>query len=400
MVNVKMINWEHNSMSSLLYISNQELHLLQNQKSQTIDCHAVSQYKKNLQEIKQRKQWKTTGTGAQFMGMTNRQDDPNELANIFAVDAVITDDQKIIYAARLQDGCAIYIKSLLDQQQPEALVLRNNEFIVHHFDYEAQNQRLILSVSKGYAYERHLCVLGLDSSRLQYITEGDCQDEHPCFDPQNPDIVYYDSCGFAYDPQGRVSVGPKEICRLNLKTGELETVISDPRYDFYKPTVDAAGQLYFLKRPYKNQHYTGNSFKDILFAPFKIIRAVIGWLDFFTQRYTGESLKSTSGANPAKAIQKSEEELFVEGNLIKAQKTLQQNQNAGEKFAGVIPRNWELIQHSPNGEQKVLKRGVLSYAFDSEGAMYYSNGKYLVAMTADQSEQMLVEAKLIQKIMC
>ena len=60
MVNVKMINWEHNSMSSLLYISNQELHLLQNQKSQTIDCHAVSQYKKNLQEIKQRKQWKTT----------------------------------------------------------------------------------------------------------------------------------------------------------------------------------------------------------------------------------------------------------------------------------------------------------------------------------------------------
>ena len=51
-------------MSSLLYLSNQELYLLQNQKSQTIDCHAVSQYKKNLQEIKQRKQWKTTGTGA------------------------------------------------------------------------------------------------------------------------------------------------------------------------------------------------------------------------------------------------------------------------------------------------------------------------------------------------
>ena len=50
----------------------------------------------------------------------------------------------------------------------------------------------------------------------------------------------------------------------------------------------------------------------------------------------GESLKSTSGANPAKARQKSEEELFVEGNLIKAQKALQQNQSAGEKFAGVI----------------------------------------------------------------
>ncbi|MDM1020482.1 hypothetical protein QSV37_09245 [Acinetobacter sp. VNK23] len=386
-------------MSSLLYISNQALYLLKNQKTQTIDCHAVSQYKKNLQEIKQRKQWKTTGTGAQFMG-TASYDDPNELTHIFPVDAVLTDDQKMIYAARLQDGCAIYIKSLTELQQPEALVLRNNEFIVHHLDYDTQKQRLILSASKGYAYERHLCVLGLDSSHIQYITEGDCQDEHPCFDPQNSDIVYYDSCGFAYDQQGNISVGPKEIYRLNLKTGELETIISDSRYDFYKPKIDATGQLYFLKRPYKNQHYAGGSLTDILLAPFKIIRAVIGWLDFFTQRYTGESLKSTSGANPAKAKQKSEEELFVEGNLIKAQKTLQQNQSAGEKFAGVIPRSWELIQYSTDREQKVLKRGVLGYAVNTDGSIYYSNGKYLVAITANQAEQMLVEAKLINKIMC
>jgi len=79
---------------------------------------------------------------------------------------------------------------------------------------------------------------------------------------------------------------------------------------------------------------------------------------------------------------------------------LQQNQSAGEKFAGVIPRNWELIQYATNGEQKVLKRGVLGYALNQDGSLYYSNGKYLVAITADQTEQMLVEAKLINKIMC
>lgn len=396
---LKMMNQENKLMSSLLYLSNQALYQLQNQQSQSIDCHAVSQYKKNLQEIKQRKQWKTTGTGAQFMGLRN-YDDPDELAHIFPVDAVLTNEQQIIYAARLQDGCAIYIKSLAALEQPESLVLRNNEFIVHHLDYDTQNQRLILSASKGYAFERHLCVLGLDSSRIQYITEGDCQDEHPCFDPENPNVVYYDSCGFAYDHQGHVSIGPKEICRLDLKTGELETIASDPRYDFYKPKVGKNGQLYYLKRPYQGQNYSGSSIKDILMAPFKILRAIFGWLDFFTQRYTGESLKSTSGANPAKARQKSEEELFVEGNLIKAQKTLQQNQNAGEKFAGVIPRNWELVQQSASGEQKILKKGVLSYALGADDSVYYSNGKYLVSINADQTEQMLVEAKLIHKIMC
>lgn len=386
-------------MSSLLYLSNQELHQLKDKNIQSIDCQAVSLYKKNLQEIKQRKQWKTTGTGAQFMGFRN-ENDPNEFANIFPADAVLFDSQQLIYAARLQEGCAIYIKSLIDPQQPEALVLRNNEFIVHYLDYDALNKRLILSVSQGYAFERHLCVLGLDSSRIQYITEGDCQDENPCFDPQNPDVIYYDSCGFAYDHQGNVSIGPKEICRLNLKTGELETLLSDPRYDFYKPQIDTAGQLYFLKRPYKNQYAGGNSLKDILFAPFKIIRAIVGWLDFFTQRYTGESLKSTSGTNPAKTKQRSEEELFVEGNLIKAQKTLQQNRDAGEKFAGVIPRSWELIQYSSSGEQKVLKKGVLGYALDAEGLLYYSNGKYLMSIASDQTEQMLIEAKLIRKIIC
>jgi len=386
-------------MSSVLYLSDQVLHHLHGQKTQTIDCHAVSQYKKNLQEIKQRKQWKTSGTGAQFMGVAN-YNEQDELGHVYPVDAVLMDDQHVIYAAQLQDGCAIYIKSLLEPQQPEALVLRNNEFIIHHMDYDAQHKRLILSASQGYAFEQHLCVLGLDSNRIQYITEGDCQDQHPCFDPQNPDIIYYDSCGFAYDQQGGISIGPKEICRLNLKTGDLETIIADPRYDYYKPQIDAAGQLYFLKRPYKNQNYSGNSLKDIVLAPFKIIRAVFGWLDFFTQRYTGESLKSTSGSNPAKSKQKSEEELFVEGNLIKAQKALQQNQSAGEKFAGVIPRSWELIQCSSTGEQKVLKRGVLGYRLHTQGLILYSNGKHLVSIAADQTEQMLVEAKLIQKIMC
>lgn len=386
-------------MPSLLYLSNQELYQLQDQKTQTIDCHAVSQYKKNVQEIKQRKQWKTMGAGAQFMGAVTH-DDPYELAHVFPVDAVLTEDQQMIYAARLQDGCAIYIKSLLDLQQPETLVLRNNEFIAHHFDYDAQKKRLIISASQGHGLERHLCILGLDSSRIQYVTEGECQDEHACFDPQNSDIVYYDSCGFASDHQGNVTIGPKEICRLNLKTGELETIISDPRYDYYKPRVNKSGQLYFLKRPYKSQYQRSNPIKDIVLAPFRIIRAVISWLDFFTQRYTGESLKSTSGTNPAKARRKSEEELFVEGNLIKVQKALKQNQSAGEKFAGVIPRNWELIQYSTSGEQKVLKRGVLGYALDKQGVVYYSNGKYLLAVMSDHTEQMLVEAKLIHKIIC
>ncbi|MEG0483158.1 MAG: hypothetical protein RR569_08630, partial [Acinetobacter sp.] len=138
---------------------------------------------------------------------------------------------------------------------------------------------------------------------------------------------------------------------------------------------------------------------DIVFAPFKIIRAIVGWLDFFTQRYTGESLKTTSGHNPAKTQQKSEEELFVEGNLIKAQQNLERNKKAGEKYPGMIPNSWELIKMTPSGDMTTLKKGVMSFALKND-SIFFSNGQYLVEITPDQNEKLLVEAKLISKIIC
>ena len=187
-----------------------------------------------------------------------------------------------------------------------------------------------------------------------------------------------------------------------MGTGDLDVVISDPKFDFFKPKLDSSGNLYFIKRPYTHgdqRESPVTTLKDIVFAPFKIIRAIVGWLDFFTQRYTGESLKTTSGNNPAKSQQKSEEELFVEGNLIKAQQNLERNQKLGEKYPGTIPNSWELVKRSPSGNMTVLKKGVMSYAIKDD-QIFYSNGKYLVEILPDQSEKLLLEAKLISKIMC
>lgn len=385
-------------MFPVFYLSNNEIFYFNNNKLTSIPCQAVEQYKKNLQEIKQRKDWKTKGAGAQFMGLASQQED-HDPASIFPSDVVITDQQQLIYTARLEQGTAIYAKSLLDLQDAEGLVLRKNDFIVHDMSYDSTNKRLVLSASLPAEYERHLSVLAVDGNRIQYVTEGECQDANPVFDPQNPDQIYYDSCGFAYGQQGNIVIGNKEICLLNLKTGELETLMSHVDYDFFKPQKDSLGNLYFLKRPYRNKRNSSSVIKDLLLAPVKIIKAIIGWLDFFTQRYTGESLKTTSGVNPAKTKQKSEEELFVEGNLIKAQKTLQQNINAGEKYPGMIPSSWELMKRTATGEMVVLKKGVLSYALRDDGIVY-SNGKFLVHLGLDQKETMLLEGKLVSKIAC
>jgi hypothetical protein len=386
-------------MSSLFYLPNQNLYLLDGNKSITVPCQAIDQYKKNLVEIQQRKEWKTKGTGAQFTGNFS-QDDQVDLNHIFPTDVVLTSDHKMIYTACLQEGTSINIKSLNDLQETEGLILRKNDFVVQDMAYDEAKKRLALSVNSN-GYERHICILPLDANRTQYLTEGDCQDSNPCFDPQDTMQLYYDSCGLAYG-EHRIAYSPKEIYHLDMGTGELQTIASDPKFDFFKPKMDSLGNLYFIKRPYSrdgSHHSPVTTIKDIIFAPFKIIRAIVGWLDFFTQRYTGESLKTTSGNNPAKSQQKSEEELFVEGNLIKAQQNLERNQKSGEKYPGMIPKSWELVKMSPTGEMTTLKRGVMSFALKDD-TIFYSNGKYLIELDADQNEHLRIEAKLISKIIC
>ena len=49
-------------MAALLYLSNQNLYLLDGNKSITVPCQAIDLYKKNLVEIQQRKDWKTKGS--------------------------------------------------------------------------------------------------------------------------------------------------------------------------------------------------------------------------------------------------------------------------------------------------------------------------------------------------
>ena len=95
--------------------------------------------------------------------------------------------------------------------------------------------------------------------------------------------------------------------------------------------------------------------------------------------------------------QKTEEELFVEGNLIKAQQTLEHNQRAGEKYPGVIPSSWELMKLTPSGEMMILKKGVMSFLIQEE-RIVYSNGKYLIALNQHADEVILKEEKLVAKI--
>ena len=182
-----------------------------------------------------------------------------------------------------------------------------------------------------------------------------------------------------------MAYGPKSIYRLDTATKDLEEVLSDDTSNFSNPYEDGYGNLFYIKRPYKESHVEPMSLRDILLAPFKIFRAIGGWLNFFTIRYSGQSLK-TSGANPAVTPKKTPEQLFVEGNMLKAEKNLKQNTRLGEKYPGYAPSDWQLIMRMPSGEEKIIKKGVLSYCVLPDNTVIYSNGQYIIALKNDNEE--------------
>lgn len=132
---------------------------------------------------------------------------------------------------------------------------------------------------------------------------------------------------------------------------------------------------------------------DVLRIPGKVLRAIFGWLNFFTQRYSGESLKKGS-AGPVKAKQKTEEQIFIEGNLVNVTKSLRENMAAGDSYPGIAPKTWELIRVSPDGTKAVAVRGLIDYTLDKDGAVIYSNGKHIVKCMPDGSQTQICEANL------
>ncbi|UOP00185.1 hypothetical protein [Kingella potus] len=301
---------------------------------------------------------------------------------------------RLIYGAVLQQGGAVQSKNPASPDEAEGLLLRHADCTIHDMACDAQGKRLALSLSGSGWGERNIAVMPLDANRFRFVTEGECRDSNPAFDPANGDILYYDSCGLARTEHGLV-FSPRAVNRLHLADGTLDTVLADDKHDYFQPRPDGKGGLYCIRRPYRSGRQGGSGLRDLALAPVKISKALFGWLDFFTRRYGGEPLK-TSGANPAKAKQQSEEERFIEGNLIK----VRQNKKADpeDRRPAAIPADWELVRVGTDGSHTVLLHSVMAYAVEDGGGIVYSDGRGILRRSPEGETALLAEAEWAEKL--
>ena len=395
---------------TLIYVSGEDIFVNDGERRIAIRSSTAEKYKAKLRTSAAQKDWKSHGEGAMFQGTFSPEEDVE--TRISHLSCRITDvgrwQNDILYAMTLDDSGSIFRRSGVRSAQ-EGIVIGDGRYCYENFDL--QGDSMVLSARLG--AESHIATLHLPESDCEFLTDGHTVDREPVFSKAEEGVIYYSSRGLpAHDGEPMPTpthggipelwqrmkeahapelLGPSAILRMDLVSRTIDTVLEAPNTDFLHPKTGRDGSLYYVKRPYAPQGADrGGCLRDLFLFPVRLFCALFGFLNFFSMRYSGDPLSAGD------VKKKSEGQLFLDGNLVEAERTLRENQKKGEKNPGIIPRNWELHRKTPDGKDELLARCVLAYEI-VEGGVVYSNGTHLICKD-DKGERVLDKVEKIHKI--
>ena len=238
----------------------------------------------------------------------------------------------------------------------------------------------------------NIVAMDADGSNYRELTSGDTVDTAPTWVPGQAHAVLFQSSGLARNPAGYVlAQGPTSIQMVDTAAGSLTEILEDPHLDFLQPRVGANGFLYFIRRPYEAPRYGMESaVTDALLFPFRVLRALFHYLNFFSLMYSRKPLITASGP----AVQADLKDILIKGKRLDADAALR----TGILLNGVpslVPASWELVCRSPQGEEHVLASHVASFDIGSDGTLLFSNGYGVFALEGANPPQVLLRDKLI-----
>ncbi len=369
----------------IIYISDNKIYKCTDGKITELSSERAQHYKSTVSEIRRNKEWKHSGTGAQFMGTAA----PSGNESIFvSINGIADDGTGLVYSIQLGEMGGIYRKN---PDKPEAA----EEHIFTGMNRDIGSISIkngkIAACSNG-----HLSIFDMKGN-FEDITDGDSIESQPCWSADD-DRIFCSTAGIARNQYGApAAYSPRSIMAVDLNAGSMEELFADEKYDFLRPSNDSSGNFYCIRQPYKVAEEKNPLWKDVLLFPVRIIKALLGFLNAFSVLFGGESLRSGRKQGDVKTKEKSDRELFFEGRLLEAEKNEKENTAKGEKNPGIFPLSRVLVRIAPDGTETVLKRGVMDYAVLPDGSIICSNGRSLLHIT-DSGEELIAKAKMAQNI--
>lgn len=303
----------------------------------------------------------------------------------------ITPDQ-VIYALKDQSVGGLFGQNLVDGT--EQRLIHKQHLLLEDLAISPDGSKLLCtSISQNGS--SNIAVINIDGSEYRELTAGDTIDKHPTWIPSEPNAILFQSIGIARNEHGyQAAHGPASIQMLNTSNAELESIKETDDTEYIQPKVAPDGCLYFIRRPYDVPQYsTQNQLLDTLFFPFRLLRALFHYLNFFSLMYSRKPLTSANGPD-AQADMK---DILVNGKRFDAEQALK----TGKKVNGVpsvVPQNWQLIRRSHQGEESIVSNHVASFDITQDGKVIFTNGFGAFVVNPGSTPTAIFSGKLITDI--
>jgi hypothetical protein len=376
---------------ALAYLSRGKLFL----KSPNADAREVhSEYIQQLIDKRERNQrlhgWKQeTSFGTSFVGGQVRQEANDGLSVEFTGLTSVPDENKLLYFIRDEAFGGLFELDIESGRELRLVHRQNLAYEDLNFDPERDSLLCTTRHKNGIA---NLVSMSRDGSKYRELTAGDSCDTSPCWVDEHR--VVYQSQGIARTSGGHImAYGPASIQLLDIESSEIEPVIENPTYDYLQPRVCSAGHLYYLRRPHKAPRYgSKNIIVDIVMFPFRLLRAVFHYLNFFSMMYTRKPLTGAGGPD----MQIDARELMLKGMRIDAARALKRERPVNG-VPSLVPSSWQLVRRTKSGTEDVLASHVAAFSISAGDGIVYTNGCGIFQLTPNGSTT-IAQDRVVQEV--
>jgi WD40 repeat protein len=311
---------------------------------------------------------------------------------ILATSATYGDDGSLYYFLRDDTVGGLFCKDAQGEREQRILLRQNLKLSDLSLSPDGGRFAASSSLSDGIS---NLVIFDRDGSQLREITGGDTIDSAPAWIPSAPQRLLFQSAGLARDERGFVqAIGYSSIQMLQMDTGKVVPVLDQPGHDCLKPKVDRQGNLLFIRRPYESPRYGAtNLLLDTLLFPFRLLRALFHYLNFFSLTYTRKPLTTSTGPS----VQADLKSVLLQGRRVDAEKALR-NERPVYGVPSLVPSSWVLVRRTQQGDESILATNVASYDLAADGTVVYSNGKGVFAIFPDGRTAIALRDQLIAEV--
>ena len=351
----------------------------------------IAEVENRIARSQERNAWKQ-GTSFQVSASRDLRQFDGDTPLITVSSALFAQDRTLLYFLR-DEGIGGLFSYNLDTGV-ELRILHRQYLDLCDLFLDASGRKIICTAA-GKSGTSNIAMLDIEGNGYRELTGGDTVDASPTWIAGDEDVVLYQSAGLARNPGGCVvAQGHTTIQKLNMKTGVIDTVLESPQHDFMQPRVGADGSLYFIRRPYELPHYsTENVLLDTLLFPFRLLRALFHYLNFFSLMYSRKPLTGASGP----AVQADIKSIVLKGRRIDAEKALRE-EHAINGVPSLVPHSWELVRRNAHGQETVLATNVASYDVLADGAIVYSNGRAAFMLGNGSQPSLILREDLVADV--